>query len=118
MSKFSGEAEYQTFSLISSEVIWLKRLLLHFEFTIPSIMLFCDSKSAIDLTSNPAHHERSKHIDIDYHFIRELVQSNILKLVHVKSQRQVADVFTKPLLLLACSSFIRKLELINIYSPT
>ena len=62
MSKFSGEAEYQTFSLISSEVIWLKRLLLHFEFTIPSIMLFCDSKSAIDLTSNE--------------FVRKLFSSN------------------------------------------
>ncbi|KHN21171.1 Copia protein, partial [Glycine soja] len=57
----------------------------------------------------------SKHIDIDYHFIRELVQSNILKLVHVKSQHQVVDVFTKPLMLLAFSFFIRMLGLINIY---
>ena len=118
MSKSSAEAEYRALSSVSSEVIWLRRLLLHFEIIVPSVMLFYDSKSAIDLASNLTHHEQSKHIDIDYHFIRELVQSNILKLVHVKSQRQVADVFTKPLLLLACSSFIRKLELINIYSPT
>ena len=118
VSKYSAEAEYRALSSVSSEVIWLRRLLLHFEITIPSAMLFCDSKPAIDLASNPAHHERSKHIDIDYHFIRELVQSNTLKFVHVKSQHQVADIFTKPLMLLAFSSFIRKLGLINIYSPT
>ena len=118
VSKSSAEAEYRALSSVPSEVIWLRRLLLHFEISIPSAMLFCDSKSAIYLASNPAHHERSKHIDIDYHFIRELVQSNILKLVHVKSQHQVVDVFTKPLLLLAFSSFIHKLGLINIYSPT
>jgi len=86
VSKSSAEAEYRALSSVSSEVIWLRRLLLHFEITIPYAMLFCDSKFAIDLASNPANHEQSKHIDIDYHFIRELVQSNILKLVHVKSQ--------------------------------
>jgi len=73
VSKSSTEAEYRALSSVSSEVIWLRRLLLHFEITIPSVMLFCYSKSAIDLASNPAHRERSKHIDIDYHFICELV---------------------------------------------
>ncbi|RZB92624.1 Retrovirus-related Pol polyprotein from transposon RE1 [Glycine soja] len=86
VSKSSAEAEYRALSSVSNEVIWLRRLLLPFEISIPSAMLFCDSKSAIDLTSNPTHHERSKHIDINYHFIRELVESNTLKLVHSLSQ--------------------------------
>ena len=73
VSKSSTEAEYRALSSVSSEVIWLRRLLLHFEITIPSVMLFCYSKSAINLASNPAHRERSKHTDIDYHFICELV---------------------------------------------
>ncbi|KHN38033.1 Copia protein, partial [Glycine soja] len=64
---------------------------------VSSVMLFCDNKSTINLASNPAHHEQSKHIDIDHHFIREYIQSKVVKLVHVKSQHQVVDVFTKAL---------------------
>ena len=93
VSKSSTEAEYHALSSVTSEIVWLSKLLLQFEVDVPSVMLFCDNKSAICLASNPTHHERSKHIDIDHHFIREYVQSKVVKLVHVKSQHQVADVF-------------------------
>jgi len=117
-SKSSTEAEYRSLSYVTSEIVWLRKLLLHFEVDVPSVMLFCDNKSAINLASNPAHHERSKHIDIDHHFIWEYVQSKVIKLVHVKSQHQDADVFTKALLGPVFYKFIVKLEMINIYSPT
>jgi len=75
VSKSSTEAEYHALSSVTSEVVWLSKLLLHFEVDVSSVMLFCDNKFAICLASNPAHHERSKHIDIDHHFIREYIQS-------------------------------------------
>jgi len=118
VSKSSTEAEYRALSSITSEVVWLRRLLLHFEIDIPFVMLFCDNKYALSLAFNPVHHERSKHIDIDHHFIGKFVQSNVIRLVHVKSQHQVIDVFTKALPGPAFGKFIAKLGMINIYSPT
>jgi hypothetical protein len=56
-----------------------------------------DSKSAIDLAKNPAHHKRSKHIDVKFHFIREQVKEKKVELIHVNSEDQVADIFMKPL---------------------
>ena len=114
----STEAEYRALSSVTSEVVWLRRLLLHFEIDIPFVMLFYDNRSTISLASNPAHHEGSKHIDIDHHFIREFVQSNVIRLVHVKSQHQVADVFTKAFPGPVFGKFIVKLGMINNYSPT
>lgn len=118
VSKSSAESEYPALSSVASEVIWLQQLLEHFEVSVDTAMLFCDNKSAIHLASNPSHHERSKHIDIDCHFIRELVQKQLLALIHVKTQHQVVDVFTKALPAAAFHGFIRKLEIISIYSPT
>ena len=56
-----------------------------------------DNKSAIELAKNPVNHERSKHIDVCFHFIRDHVNKGSVELVHVASQNQVADIFTKPL---------------------
>jgi hypothetical protein len=56
-----------------------------------------DNKSAIELTKNPMNHERSKHIEVCFHFIRDHVKEGSVKLVHVASQNQIADIFTKPL---------------------
>ena len=56
-----------------------------------------DSKSAIELAKNPVHHERSKHIDVRFHFIRECIKRKDIKMVHVPSRDQIADIFTKPL---------------------
>ena len=111
--KSSTESEYRALSSVASEVVQLKRLLGHFEVDIGSIMLFCDNKPAIHLTSNPSYHERLKYIDIDCHFIRELVQSNIFKLIHVKTQHQIVDIFTKPLPTSSFTNFIRKLGIIE-----
>jgi len=109
---------YRALSSVTSEIVWLRKLLLYFEVGVPSVMLFCDNKFAISLASNPAHHERSKHIDIYHHFIREYVQSKIVTFVHVKCQHQVVDVFTKALPGPIIGNFIVKLGMINIYLPT
>lgn len=70
----------------------------------------CDNKSAIALAKNPVFHERSKHIDIKYHFIRDLVKSEEIVLQFCKSEDQVADMFTKPL---KTDSFIKLKRMIG-----
>ena len=60
------------------------------------IYLFVDNKGAIDLSKNPVHHARSKHIDIRYHYIRQKVQDGSVQVLKVASNRNYADVFTKP----------------------
>lgn len=65
---------------------------------IPSTMLmYCDNTSAIDISKNPVQHTRTKHIDIRHHFFHELVENKTVEIVHVPSEKQLADIFTKPL---------------------
>ena len=60
-------------------------------------MIQVDNKSAIELAKNPVNHERSKHINVRFHFIGDHVKEGSVELLHVASQDQVADIFTKPL---------------------
>ena len=92
------EAEYVAASCCVCHAIWLRRLLS--ELNCPqqkSTEVRIDNKSAIELAKNPVHHERSKHIDVRFHFIREHVKEKNVHLCHVASRDQIADVLTKPL---------------------
>ena len=82
----------------AAELIWISHLLRDLQ-ALPSARptLLCDNLSAIFLSQNPVAHKRAKHIDIDYHFIRELVLSGKLHTKFVPTKLQVADIFTKPL---------------------
>jgi len=62
-----------------------------------SIKIYVDNVFAINLAKNPVFHQRSKHIDIRYHFLRDQVRKNMIKLEYCKSEDQIADIFTKPL---------------------
>jgi hypothetical protein len=61
-----------------------------------SFTMYCDNQGAISLAKNPVQHQRSKHIDIRYHFIRAEVQKGVMQVVYVPSEQNVADIFTKP----------------------
>jgi len=92
------EAEYVAVSSCVTQAIWLRYLLkeLHFE-QKEATDIGVDNKSAIALAKNPLFHERSKHIDTKYHFLRDHVASKEVQLNYVKTQDQVADIFTKTL---------------------
>ncbi|CAJ2647171.1 unnamed protein product [Trifolium pratense] len=116
VARSSSEAEYRALSSATCELQWLLYLLndLNITCTRPPV-LYCDSQSAIHIASNPVFHERTKHLEIDCHLIREKLQKGILKLLPISTNEQVADFLTKPLSLPKFGYFISKLNMINIY---
>ena len=98
MSRSSTEAEYRALAHTTAELTWLTMLLKDLYLSssiVPS--LWCDNISAIALANNPVFHTRSKHIEVDCHFIREKLSTNQLTLQHISSFDQLADLFTKSL---------------------
>jgi transposase InsO family protein len=95
----STEAEYVALSSAAREGMWLRGLLkeLHILDDKTTTVLYCDNQSAIRLSENPVLHQRTKHIDIKHHYIRECVGGGHFKISHVPSADNVADIFTKPL---------------------
>lgn len=92
------EAEYVAGAEASKELIWLKRLLNELmPGKFDNATLFIDNQSAIRLVKNPEYHRRTKHIDVDYHYIREKFSEGRFKLEYIPSQQQLADGLTKPL---------------------
>ena len=92
------EAVYVAATACTCHAIWLRNLLKELSMSQINPTEICvDNKSAIALAKNPVFHDRSKHIDTRYHFIRECVTSKQVQLKYVKSQDQIADIFTKPL---------------------
>ncbi|XP_020672371.1 uncharacterized protein LOC110092247 [Dendrobium catenatum] len=98
VAKSSTEAEYRALASTTSDVIWLRRLLTDFEAasSTPTTLL-CDNTSALTLANNPVFHARMKHIETDYHFIRERILSKEITVHHINSVDQPADILTKPL---------------------
>lgn len=94
----STEAEYRATTEAGQEATWLQLLLKSFGFeTTSPTTLHCDNLGAIHLTSKTIFHARTKHIEIQYHWIRELVKKGTVKLQHCPSAKMIADVLTKPL---------------------
>ena len=92
----SCEAEYIALSASINEVVWIIAFLGELGFTVPlPIPIYCDNHSANDLAHNPVHHDRTKHIDIRYHRIREFIFDGTVEIFYVKSVDNPADIFTK-----------------------
>nr|GEX51355.1 Gag-Pol polyprotein [Tanacetum cinerariifolium] len=91
------EAEYIAMSGCCAQILWMRSQLTDYDFIFNKISLYCDNRSAIDLSWNNVQHSRSKHIDIRHHFIREQVEKGMVELYFVTTDYQLADIFTKAL---------------------
>nr|GEV25058.1 hypothetical protein [Tanacetum cinerariifolium] len=93
----SAEDEYVALSTSCAQVMWMRTQLQDYGFNYNKIPLYCDSQSAIAISCNPIHHSRTKHIHTRYHFIKEQVENGIIELYFVRTEYQLADMFTKAL---------------------
>ncbi|GJX58006.1 retrotransposon protein, putative, ty1-copia subclass [Tanacetum coccineum] len=94
---FSTEAEYIALSGCCAQILWMKSQLTDYVLVFNKIPLHCDNKSAIALCCNNVQHSRSKHIDIRHYFAKEQVENGVVELYFVRTEYQLADIFTKPL---------------------
>jgi len=116
VSRSFAESEYRALALASCEMTWLTHLLKDLRVwasTVP--VLYSDSTAAIYIVTNPVFHERTKHIDLDWHTVREKLDKGLMKTLHVRTEDQVADILTKPLFPHQFEHLKSQMSLINIY---
>nr|GEY36856.1 hypothetical protein [Tanacetum cinerariifolium] len=92
-----AEAEYVSLSSCCAQVLWMRTQLIDYRFYFDKIPMYCDSKAAIAISCNPVQHSRTQHIDVRYHFIKEKFEKGIVELLFVRTEYQLADLFTKAL---------------------
>lgn len=98
VSRSSAEAEYRALASVTCEVIWLANLLQDLNIkTAKPVTMHCDNKAAIQIASNPVFHDRTKHFEIDLHFIRDKIIEGIIKPSKIESAKNTADILTKGL---------------------
>jgi hypothetical protein len=94
----SAEAEYMAISSTMQEITWIGQLLKELKVNVSQpTKLFCDNQAAIAISQNDVHHARTKHIDIRHHYIRQAIHNKEVTLSWIRSEDQLADIFTKAL---------------------
>ncbi|KAK6160534.1 hypothetical protein DH2020_003915 [Rehmannia glutinosa] len=100
------EAEYIAAGSCCKQVLWMRQQLRDYDVEEKEILILCDNTSAIAITQNPVFHSRTKHIDVRYHFIRDHIEEKDITLEYISTDKQLADIFTKPL----CESRFEELK--------
>ena len=119
VSRSSAEAEYRAVANGVAEACWLRQLLqeLHSPLST-STLVYCDNVSAVYLSTNPVQHQRTKHVEIYLHFVRERVAIGDVRVLHVPTTSQFTDIFTKGLPTSVFSEFRSSLNICSIDVPT
>ena len=118
VARSSAEAEYRAMALATCELVWLKQLIQELRFVeVSQMKLLCDNQAALHIASNPVFHERTKHIEIDCHFVREKVLSGCIATSYVSSNDQLADILTKSLKGSRVDFICNKLGAYDLYAP-
>ncbi|PRQ56213.1 putative RNA-directed DNA polymerase [Rosa chinensis] len=119
VARSSAEAEYRGMAHGVCELLWLRNLLRDLGFKLKSTMqLYCDNKAAIDISQNPVQHDRTKHVEVDRHFIKEKLDAKIISFPFVPTEEQLADVLTKGVSRKAFYDSLSKLGMVDVYEPT
>jgi hypothetical protein len=92
----TAEAEYIVVGACCTQILYMKQTLLDYGVILEKVPLLCDNESAVKIANNPVQHSRTKHIDIRHHFFRDHVAKGYI-ILGVRSEDQLADIFTKPL---------------------
>ena len=115
VSRSSAEAEYRAVANAVAEATWLRQLLTELHTPLrKTTLVYCDNISAIYMSKNPVQHQRTKHVEIDLHFVRERVALGDVRVLHVPTTSQFADIFTKGLPTSVFSEFRSSL---NVWAP-
>ena len=93
----TAEAEYIAAGACCAKILYMKQTLLDFGVHLEKVPLLCDNESAVKIANNLVQHSRTKHVDILHHFLRDHVANGDISLSSVRSEDQLADIFTKPL---------------------
>ena len=118
VARSSAEAELWSTAQGICEALWLKQLLEELKIQLQSPMtIWCDNKAAISISYNPVHHDQTKHVEVDRHFIKEKIDEGILKVSYIPTSQQTADILTKALFKPMFERLIDKLGMYNLYHP-
>ncbi|GJV86980.1 ribonuclease H-like domain-containing protein [Tanacetum coccineum] len=98
LSRCSAEAEYRCVANVVAETAWIRNLLCELHTPLfTATLVYCDNVSVVYMSAYLVQHQRTKHIEIDIHFVRDFVASGEVRVLHVPSRFQYADIFTKGL---------------------
>ena len=112
-------AEYIAASVASREAVWLPKLLAKiFDIELDPTLIHCDNQSCVRLSENPVFHDKSKHIEIKYHYIQDMVQRGAVELWYISTDEQIADILTKPLSRVKYEYFKEKLGVMHNFHPS
>nr|GEW89015.1 NBS-containing resistance-like protein [Tanacetum cinerariifolium] len=115
LTEILGLSQYRGVANVVAETAWLRNLLLELHASLSTaILVYCDNVSAMYLYTNPVQHQRTKHIEIDIHFVREYVAPGQVPVLHLPSRFQYADIFTKGL---PTALFLEFRSSLNVRSP-
>ena len=119
MARSTAEAELRSMASGLCELMWLRILLTELQlYKKGPLQLYCDNQATIKIVNNPVQHDRTKHIEIDRHFIREKLAEGLLQVDFVRSENQLADVLTKGVSVVSFEKLCSKMGLINIFAPS
>ncbi|XP_070039076.1 uncharacterized protein [Nicotiana tomentosiformis] len=119
VSRSSAEAEFRSMAATVAEIVWLVRLFkeLGVDVTL-HVSLHCNIKAAIQIVAHPIFHKRTKHIDIDCHFLREKIVQGLVQIQHIGTTEQIADVLTKALCKPHHDYLLSKLGMKDVFHPS
>ena len=112
------EAEYRAVANATSETIWIRSLLHELGICVSSVRLYYDTQVALHIANNLVFHERTKHIEVDCHFIHKRILSGVIMPQYTPTNEQVANIFTKALGHRQFYYLLRKLGILNRHAPT
>jgi hypothetical protein len=119
VSRSTAEAEFRAMASGLCELMWLRILLMELGlFDNTPLQLYCDNQATIRLVNNPVHHDRTKHIEIDRHFIKEKIDGGLIRVQFVRSGEQIADMLTKGVCNVSFMKICSKMGLLNIFAPS